>query len=222
MSHRFLRYSFIVCVLAVMTGCANVRWSHPAPSSELVQEVANDIYGIKYEKDYTAKVEEPATQEEFDQIMNNPPTKETRGIGLVARVEDETFLMAGYSTHFYKLGLNSEKDYARYNIEDKPAIGYKYAYQGKITGIAFQAPHMAMSSNDRTSLILRTTPISAFQVKIFYEDNTSVSFEFLSSRLSTRFGGGFKLTPLSYFDGWLLIDHSYYSDTFTLSGPYNK
>lgn len=222
MHHKFLRYAVAVCVVLLVSGCANVRWSHPAPSSELVKDVANDIYGIKYEKDYTAKTEEPATQEEFDQIMDNPPTKETRGIRLVAREEDETFLMAGYSTHLYQLGLNSEKDYARYNIENKPVIGYKYAYRGKITGIAFQTPHMVMQSDERTSLVLRTKPVSAFSVKLFYEDNTTATFEFLSSKLSTRFGGGFKLTPLSYFDGWLLIDHSYYSDTFTLSGPYNR
>ncbi|MGO3889552.1 MAG: hypothetical protein ACTJHW_01140 [Paenalcaligenes sp.] len=222
MNYKAVKYSVVAMVFLLVSGCANVRWSHPAPSSELVQEVANDIYGIKYEKDYTAKTEEHASKEEFDLIMNNPPTKETRGIGLVTRVEGEDFFMAGYSTHFYKLGLRSEKDYARYNIEDKPAIGYKYAYQGKITGVAFQSPHMAMSSDDRTTLVLRTTPVSAFKVKIFYEDNTSAEFEFLSSKLSSRFGGGFKQTPLSYFDGWLLIDHSYYSDTFTVDGPYNR
>jgi len=60
-NYKTVTYAVVAMAFLVLSGCANVRWSHPAPSSELVQEVANDIYGIKYEKDYTATVEEPAT-----------------------------------------------------------------------------------------------------------------------------------------------------------------
>lgn len=222
MTARITKYMAGLLLVALVSGCANVRWSHPAPSSALVQEVAKDIYGIKYEKAYTDNTEEQATPEAFRDIMLSTPDESTRGVGLVTRLENDNFYMSGYSTHLHRLGLNSADDYARYNIPEKPAFGFKYWYEGKITGLAFQVPHMVMSSDARTSMMMRTDVVTPYKIMLFYTDHTTAVFDFLSSTVSTRFGGGFKRNKHSYFDGWLDVNHDFYSDTFTVTGPFHR
>lgn len=222
MSRQFLKYSFVALVIAVLSGCANVRWSHPTPSPELLQAAAKDIYGIYYEKEYTAKTVEMATQEAFDQIMHSKPDATTRGVMRVARLENGNLYIEGYSTKMYAIGLSFPEHYARYNIPDKPTLGYFYSYEGKITGVGFQTPHMIMSSDSRSSMVLRTSTQSPYKIRLHYQDNTSVDFDFLSTTISTRLGGGFKRNLRSSFDGLLSINYDIYSDTFAIEGPYNR
>ncbi|QIG05413.1 hypothetical protein [Proteus sp. ZN5] len=154
--------------------------------------------------------------------MQEVPTTKTKGVSFTTRLANANFYTAGYSTNIHWLGLNSPEKYAFYHLVDKPMLGFKYTYEGIITGSAFQSHHMVDSDDERADLLLATKPVTPYHVIIYYEDGTSAAFEFLSTSTSTRLGGGFKIKQLNEFDGilWMTVDP--HTKTYFVNGPYNR
>lgn len=224
MNAKTLTYYLVSCLILATAGCAsNVRWKALYPSKTLTQKIANDIYVTQYDdKPMHAPSRDYASFEAFEKIMTNPVNEHTRPVSHVLNLPNGHIIIMGYSKSPHKLGLTSAANYARFKLTDKPAYGYKYVYEGKITGLGFQAQHMTMSSDQRTQMLLATKPARPYTVWLYYKDGTVAQFDFLSSRTSSRLGGGFKAKKLNHFDGLFWVNYDDSSDTFSITGPYNR
>ncbi|WP_040691647.1 hypothetical protein [Providencia burhodogranariea] len=208
-------YSLTIIFLSLLiSSCANVRWKHPTPSTEIAKLMMTEIQGAKDIDGQVFPIEETLTR-----LQKQNETKGTRPFQVVLIGKNNELMLEGYSEYLNSIGLLTERDFARFSIPNKENIqGYYYSYRGTMTTIRYSTPHMVINSGSKDSLVLYTKPITKYQITMIYQDGSKYLFNYNSASIS-RGILGFSKSYSNSFNGRFYVSTDYKTGQYELSSP---
>ncbi|MBG5921330.1 hypothetical protein [Providencia stuartii] len=205
---------FAALSVCLLSACANVRWQHPTPSTEIVQLMMAEIQGAR-----NIDGEEYTVEETFSRLRAQKEIKGTRPFQVITISQNHEITIEGYSEYFDSIGLITDADFARFSIPNKHNIqGYYYSYRGQMVAVNYSLPHMVRDANSKDSLVLQTQPITDYHITVVYLDGTQYPFKYRSTSVSAGMFGRYKSYKNS-FDGRFYIPTHYQTGRYELYAP---